>query len=234
MRGVVKWTGTTEYETGPGDASTSSGALTETPCKEGVRLMANSTSSSPSESIPLEYIDQYDIDPETGAVLIPVYSKAHPGRFALVDQSDVHLVAGRSWTLMHPNRTWYARSEGRRSEGEPKAFLMHRLIMGVSDRWQLVDHINHDGLDNRRCNLRIVTMQQNLFNQKPSRKSSSQYKGVSARGRRWAASIMVAGVVYYLGTFETEIQAARAYDAEARKHHGEYGYFNFPDESGVA
>jgi hypothetical protein len=102
---------------------------------------------------------------------------------------------------------------------------MHKLLTG----WPQTDHINGNGLDNRRCNLRPVTSQQNRANQRKTR-GTSQFKGVylRRRERNWEAAIKVNRRRIYLGTFSSEVEAARAYDAAARHHFGEFAALNFP------
>jgi hypothetical protein len=92
-----------------------------------------------------------------------------------------------------------------------------------------VDHINHDKLDNRRCNLRIVTRQQNNQNTRPKTSSTrtSAYKGVHLAKGKWRASIHTNGTTRQLGTFTDEVAAAKAYDQAARYYFGEYAYLNF-------
>lgn len=106
--------------------------------------------------------------------------------------------------------------------------LMHRFIVNCPDTLD-VDHINHDKLDNRKQNLRICTRQQNSFNTPPRVGKSSLYKGVYARGDKWRASITISSKKINLGTFASEIEAAKAYDEAAKIHYGEFAYLNFID-----
>jgi hypothetical protein len=93
-----------------------------------------------------------------------------------------------------------------------------------------VDHINHDTLDNRRANLREATTSQNKMNERRRKDNTSGFKGVAwHKGRRkWCAHIGKDRVKYYLGYFLVVEDAARAYDAEARKRFGEFACVNFP------
>jgi hypothetical protein len=110
-----------------------------------------------------------------------------------------------------------------------RAALLYGILKSLYDPL-LIDHINHNGLDNRRCNLRAVTHEENQRNQsKTKRKTSSRFKGVSwhKKDKCWRVSIN-AYRGEYLGSFDSEIAAAKAYDAYARS----LGYLdsalNFP------
>jgi hypothetical protein len=122
--------------------------------------------------------------------------------------------------------------------------MMHREIMfGLNSNYKnskksrqkentklYVDHINGDGLDNRRANLRIVTAQQNNWNRRFRRTGRSKYTGVTWDGRRdkWRADIYENRRKIFLGHFAEEEEAARAYDSAAKENRGEYAVLNFP------
>lgn len=99
----------------------------------------------------------------------------------------------------------------------------------------MIDHKNGNGLDNRRSNLRFCTNAQNQHNQRKwgsrsGKPLSSRYKGVSWHRRgHWRAKIQAQGKRRYLGQFQSEEAAARAYDRAARELHGEFAVLNFSD-----
>lgn len=160
-------------------------------------------------------------------LLIPIHGWVNRKRavvaHVLIDAADLPLVQGCYWQL-HGGRNNYARGKiNGRSTG------MHRIILGITDPKTQVDHINHDTLDNRRENLRIATPQQNSFNQRS--KGISGFKGVGfcRRTGRWQAQITHNYKCHFLGRHATPEEAARVYDAEARKLFGEYAHLNFPE-----
>ena len=107
---------------------------------------------------------------------------------------------------------------------------MHRVVL---PGFEMLDHINHDGLDNRRENLRPCTASQNHANQrKRTEHTSSKYKGVHwAKDRnKWRASICVEGRWYKLGAFNTEEEAATVYNAAAQKAFGVFAGLNLLDD----
>ena len=149
------------------------------------------------------------------------------GKYAIVDAADYEWLSQHKWLANgDEKRGFYAgRRVGRKLQ------LMHRLIMNAPPG-TVVDHIDGNGLNNRRCNLRICTQKQNSRNSAPSRHSSSRFKGVyyCKRTRKWIATIGYNGRTIHLGSFDDEIEAARAYDRKARELFGEFAYLNFPDK----
>jgi hypothetical protein len=140
---------------------------------------------------------------------------------ALVDEAAVVLVGGVRW---YRQGAYAAGQLGRRT------VLMHRLILPPPARF-IIDHINGNGLDNRRANLRLATAAQNRWNARASRRGGwgGLYRGVTRLGAtRWKASIAANGQREDLGCFATAELAARAYDAGARRLHGEFARLNFP------
>jgi hypothetical protein len=112
--------------------------------------------------------------------------------------------------------------------GGSPTILLHRLIMGAQPG-QEVDHIDGDGLNNRKRNLRICTKAQNQRNQRPQKGGTSVYKGVywHKDGKKWRGQIKLNGKTIYLGSFDNELDAAKVYDLAALKYHGEFANLNF-------
>ncbi len=109
---------------------------------------------------------------------------------------------------------------------------LHVFLIGKTNG-MLIDHRDNDGLNNTRKNLRLATHSQNLQNAGPdSKRKTSRFKGVSwSKGmKKWLAQIMANRKHSILGYFASEEEAARAYDAAARRLHGEFAYANYPEK----
>ncbi len=154
------------------------------------------------------------------------------GKVALVDAEDYENVVRLKWQAQLSKGTWYA---ARGATSRRSHLSMHRLIMNAPPAMQ-VDHINGNGLDNRRCNLRLATVGQNDCNRPRTKRNTSGYKGVSLKkpfltGRlRWFARISHNGKDIGLGYHDTAEEAARVYDAKAVELFGDFAYLNFPEE----
>jgi len=97
---------------------------------------------------------------------------------------------------------------------------------------KMVDHFDHNKLDNCRANLRICTPRENTYNRRKTAGASSRFKGVSrSRGhRKWHVELWSRGKKVFAGSFKDEVEAARAYDRKAVELFGEYAHLNFPEE----
>jgi len=145
------------------------------------------------------------------------------GKVALVDDGDYAELNKHKWCAHLRGRNWYVT----RFDGETQIH-MHRVIKNAPDD-KRVDHINGNGLDNQRYNLRICTQQQNTQNRRKwLRTCSSAYKGVYKHPcGKYRVTIKVEGKNIHGGYWESEIAAAETYDALARKHFGEFANTNF-------
>ena len=154
------------------------------------------------------------------------------GKFATVDSGDYEWLSQWKW---HYNKGYAMRRiHIGMEDGKQKLsfILMHRLIMTefITHELNQVDHIDGNRSNNCRLNLRVVTRKQNAKNLTTrSNNFYSQYKGVtySKRQKHWRARITSDKVVYFLGCFSKEIDAALAYNIAAKKYHGEFACLNF-------
>jgi hypothetical protein len=153
------------------------------------------------------------------------------GQYAIVDPERYEELAKHKWFAVRFERGFYAlrmvKAEGGKTR--QKNMRMHWVILDVPEG-KFVDHINHNGLDNRRANLRIVTKQQNTWNKRKQKGNySSQYKGVAwlKTEGKWQVRIVYNGKRLLIGYFDDEVSAAKAYDAKARELFGEYASLNF-------
>lgn len=149
-------------------------------------------------------------------------------KVAIIDDEDYERINQHKWYAYKSKRTFYAQ----RRDGK-KILWMHRIIINPSPDEQ-IDHINGDGLDNRKSNLRIATQHQNTMNCRKraihrGKPPSSKYKGVSKckTTGHWIVQLGFNGSYIWGGTYLTEIEAAKAYDIKAKELFGIYAKTNF-------
>jgi hypothetical protein len=137
------------------------------------------------------------------------------GYEAIIDAVDVPLVNGRNWQASPQPHSVYAQGMGQ---------LMHRVIAGTPEGME-TDHIDGNGLNNRRANLRSVTASQNQHNKRMQKNNTSGFKGVHwhIRKRRWVARINLDNTKRHLGYFDTAEAAHAAYCVASKALHGEFG-----------
>lgn len=155
------------------------------------------------------------------------------GYVTIVDAEDYEEVSRYKWCAAKrpPTVTPYA-VRTLRNAGHKTNVALHRVLLDITDPRIQVDHINGNGLDNRRINLRLATASENQWNRRRRAVNASGFKGVTLERRwgRWRARIRVHKRERSLGHYDTPEAAARAYDEAARRLHGEYAALNFPQE----
>lgn len=154
------------------------------------------------------------------------------GKFALISPQDLEKVSGHTWYALESPSTCYAYMSERIGPNKWKNRYMHAMILEGSSRTLHIDHIDGDGLNNTRENLRLVSPSLNGANrQRINRNNTSGYIGVTWDKQRgfWRAQVHVHGKHIALGCFHSAEEAARARDVGARKYFGNHARLNFPD-----
>lgn len=156
--------------------------------------------------------------------------KLTQGKFVLVDDCDYEYLNQWKWCTGKLRNTFYAVRGSRRSESKKRKLIyMSKVILQRMEiKFKQVDHIDGNGLNNQRSNLRSATNQENLFNQGLRSDNTSGHKGVSwnKRVQKWQVCIRVNGKNKHLGLFDDIEDAARAYNQAAKKHYKKFARLN--------
>lgn len=148
--------------------------------------------------------------------------------FALVDDSDYEMLKKRRWWVRKGGNTFYAVGKMKNGNGKRITVSMHRIIMGVTNPKDVIDHKDWNGLNNQRSNLRICTNAENLANRNPACKSRTEKRfalqGAGVRLTRpfgkypWSARILVKDKYKQIGDFETQLEASIAYHKAIKEY----------------
>lgn len=150
------------------------------------------------------------------------------GYVALVDPEDFERLSSLKWTVQCQGRLRYAYRNVRQPDGKLRPLYLHRLILDAPPGLT-VDHINGDGLDNRRQNLRLATHADNCCNRRYHHLSKHGYIGLSSQtAGRFFARVIFQGKTYRTKTFGSAIEASIARDGLAKQLHGEFAVLNHP------
>jgi hypothetical protein len=154
------------------------------------------------------------------------------GKWTLLDVKDYYHLRFFKWVVYGNGTNLYAIRLQLNDSNKTSTVYMHREIMNPPPGL-VVDHKNCDGLDNRRANLRFATHAQNTRNRRKKKNGSSQFLGVYFNKEKstWDSQLMHNGKKIWVGRFDNEIDAARAYDKAALEYHKEFARLNFPSES---
>jgi hypothetical protein len=150
------------------------------------------------------------------------------GEIVLVDDEDYPLLSRHVWYMSGHGHRQYACTKINTNTGKIKNFCMHNFIIGIAAN---VDHKDNNTMNCQKENLRPATRNENEWNKGKQRTAkgkpcTSQYKGVSLVQGKWRAQIKRNGVLYLLGNFTNEIDAARAYNKKAEELSGEFVWVN--------
>lgn len=149
------------------------------------------------------------------------------GYQAIIDDEDFERVSQIKWYAQVTRKYVYGAHRWSKSKGG-KLLYLHRFILRLESN-DFIDHINHNTLDCRKENLRVCNNRQNQWNGITPKKRSakfSKYRGVTFEGGKWRVRIRVGKIKKSLGSFDSEIAAAQAYNAEAKIVHGEFANLN--------
>lgn len=156
--------------------------------------------------------------------------RASGGEIVFVDDEDYDFLNQWKWSTVKGKNKIYAKRNLPRGIGSRKAMYMHREVLH-NPIGKSIDHIDGNGLNNQKSNLRVCTISQNSMNVPMRHNNISGYKGVSwnTRANKYQASIKHDNRSRNLGYFTDPIDAAKAYDIAALKYFGEFAYLNFPE-----
>ncbi len=146
------------------------------------------------------------------------------GTKSIVDNEDFEKINQWKWQLSSKG---YAHKNKPKLYGKRGKLLLHHIVMKPPSG-MVIDHINGNTLDNRKSNLRICTISQNLRNKKIGKNNTTGYKGIywNKKNLKWQTNIGVNGKSIHIGVYQNKIDAARAYNKASVKYFGEFARLN--------
>lgn len=150
------------------------------------------------------------------------------GKVTLVDDDDFEYLNQWTWFTVESHKTFYAVRTDYPTPSKGVRIWMHKEILRLNDPNLYVDHIDRNGLNNQRSNLREATRSKNMVNRSNFINSKSKFKGVSwdSQRNRWKVYVVNDGVKNFVGRFKSETEAALAYNEACKKIHGEFACLN--------
>jgi|WetSurMetagenome_2_1015567.scaffolds.fasta_scaffold55921_5 hypothetical protein len=150
-------------------------------------------------------------------------SKKYWNQEVIIDSEDWDKIKNYHWCIRRNKNLIYVLTRTKINK-----FILQRLILNLTNMNFVIDHINHNGLDNRKCNLRICTQSENSKNQKLKKNNTSGFKGVywDNLRQKWHCQIMINRKCIYLGLFVNKIDAALTYNNKAKELFGEFACLN--------
>ncbi len=150
------------------------------------------------------------------------------GCLTKVDAAFYEWLNAYSWSVHVSKRYVYAQTAIRQPNGKQKTIFMHRMILGLTKKGEIADHINHDGLDNRMANLRKSTYVTNGYNRVKSQGTKNIYKGVfwHKNKMQWLVQIVVNKQQMFLGYYDDPKEGAKVWNEAAKKYHCEFAVLN--------
>ena len=156
--------------------------------------------------------------------------------FLMTDKKNSRYLDESTWHVNKDGHTYYARTNTIQN-GRKTTMSFHRLIMGLlSNDTRVIDHLNHNGLDNRECNLEIKSRHENMLNRQIDKNNSSGTTGVSwhNNNKRWQAFIRFNGTQIHLGYFKEKDDAIKARKDAEKKYFGEHSYDACQSKNNIA
>jgi len=149
--------------------------------------------------------------------------KLTQNKYALLDDSDFQELNNHKWYTIKHGNTFYAVRQSKRINGKQKRIFMHRIIAGTPNGKE-TDHVDCDGLNNQRRNLRVCTRSENEMNKGLTKLNTSGFKGVSwfKTSKKWGARIYYNGKNKHLGLFKTKLEAYNVYCKASKIYHREF------------